>query len=294
MGKLSYLAKTLSKQFKKSAYWCPNCGEKNSFVIERKYFITSLRRCGRCGIMYRAPSDSISDNEKFYNDDYEQGFTTDMPDELSLRTMLEDNFKAGEKDYSYYISVIDMLGYKAGCRLFDFGCSWGYGSYQLAKAGFDVQSFEISIPRARYAEEKLGVSLIKSFDEWSNQSENKGTFDIFFSSHVIEHVPSPSKMIASAKKLLKPGGLFIAFHPNGSLGSRAANPEWSKLWGEVHPNYLDSEFYDQALAEWPRMYGSSPVYIDEKQSDFLKASALPATLRLDNLESMEMFVAARR
>ena len=110
------------------------------------------------------------------------------------------------------------------------------------KHGFDVESFEISKPRAKYAREKLGVRVHDSISSVS------GSFDIFFSSHVLEHVPSVKESIEFGMRILKPGGLFVAFTPNGSLDFRKKKRKvWDSLWGSVHPNFLDCDYYTSAF-----------------------------------------------
>jgi 2-polyprenyl-3-methyl-5-hydroxy-6-metoxy-1,4-benzoquinol methylase len=140
-----------------------------------------------------------------------------------------------------------------GARLPDFGCSWGYGSWQLQRAGFRVTSFEISRPRCRYAREELHL------DARDDLAEVAGPFDVFFSAHVLEHVPVVSEVIAMARRLLRPGGIFVAFTPNGSDGHRRRKPEaWMKIWGLVHPNLPDVVFYRKAFAKEQLLLASSP------------------------------------
>jgi 2-polyprenyl-3-methyl-5-hydroxy-6-metoxy-1,4-benzoquinol methylase len=242
MSKLKYLQRSLVAQFRRSRFYCPSCGSNSSRIIERKLIITQLRRCTECKLMFRTPTDDPTANASFYENEYAQGFTTEVPSDSELATLTESNFAGTEKDYSYYISVLYQLGFQPGARVFDYGCSWGYGSYQLAKVGFDVTSFEIAPSRRRYAEQKLGVSTVSSMDEVADRLAGK--FDCFFSAHVLEHVPSPVQTFTYAMRLLKMRGLFVSFTPNGSQEHRAASPQWSKLWGEVHPNFVNS--YDNA------------------------------------------------
>jgi hypothetical protein len=86
-----------------------------------------------------------------------------------------------------------------------------------------------------------------------------GYFDCFFSTHVLEHVPSPGQSFKYAMQLLKPNGLFVSFTPNGSDANRAVEPNWSKHWGEAHPNFIDDIFLDTSFRFSPRAIGSSPV-----------------------------------
>ena len=145
-----------------------------------------------------------------YQTEYEEGFTTSLPSDAKLAALMQSGFRGHEKDYAPYVDVLGALGVEPGARLLDFGCSWGYGSYQLRRAGFDVEACEISAPRAAYGRDKLGVR-IRDVAGLPDES-----FDIFFSAHVIEHVPSVSQLLELGLRVLRPGGLLVTFTPNFS------------------------------------------------------------------------------
>lgn len=290
MSKLAYLMRSVRFSMDRERQACPNCGGDSSFVVERKWAVTALRRCAECLVLYRAPVDAPEEAASFYNEHYTQGFTTDLPSADDLQRLIQSNW-AGEKDYSYYIGVLAALGLKPRAALFDFGCSWGYGSHQFRKAGYRVLSYEISRQRGAYGAANLGVELVEDFEAWAASASH--SMDAFFSAHVLEHVPSPSKIVGLARQVLKPGGLFVAFFPNGSAPARATVPAWSKLWGEVHPNFLDDCFFNREIADRPRLFGSSPIEIDARHADWLTHADLPAAQYLNDLRGDEMFVAFR-
>jgi 2-polyprenyl-3-methyl-5-hydroxy-6-metoxy-1,4-benzoquinol methylase len=239
LSKFRYFATCLQKVGTRSAYHCPSCGEKEGRLVMRKYVVTTLRRCSRCRLLFRTPTTNAAENAAFYQSEYHQGFTSDVPGEGDLQSLLECGFAGSEKDYSVYVAVLKALGSVPGERILDFGCSWGYGSWQLSNAGFKVTAYEISKPRCRYAREKLGVEAYETVEELPGNN-----FDVFFSAHVLEHVPSIREVAEFALTKLRRGGLFIAFTPNGSEAFRKREPEaWNQLWGMVHPNFLDDTFY---------------------------------------------------
>jgi hypothetical protein len=83
---------------------------------------------------------------------------------------------------------------------------------------------------------------------------------IFFSYHVIEHHPDIDSMIRLAKSLLKDGGYFIAYSPNGSHPFRQKNKEvFHRFWGKVHPNFMNVDFYKHIFQEQPYYIASSPI-----------------------------------
>ena len=201
--KLKYLLTCSPKAMLGQGRRCPSCGSGNSAKVDSKFVVTQLRRCAKCQLLYRSPTTTPEENASFYQSDYSQGFTTEMPDEVRLLELTSTKFSQTEKDFSRYIEVLAAIGAKPGDRVLDFGCSWGYGSWQFKQHGFHVESFEISQPRAAFARDKLGISVT------SNMSEISGPFDVFFSSHVLEHVPSVKAIIDYAFERLRPGGTFV-------------------------------------------------------------------------------------
>lgn len=232
-----YLLTCALKSVARTGQACPSCGGPPATTVDRKWLVTALRRCSGCGLLYRTPTTSVAENERIYQEEYHEGFTTDLPTDTQLAGLLRDGFAGHEKDYAAYLAVLAALGVPAGARVLDFGCSWGYGSHQLQKAGYAVDACEISRPRAAYAREKLGVNV------QDITALPAGYYDVFFSAHVIEHVPSVREMLATGLDRLRPGGLFVAFTPNQSGARRVRDPAgWHRQWGFVHPQLLDETF----------------------------------------------------
>ena len=160
--KFKYLLICLKKFLTKKGLDCPSCKSNKNLIVDKKYFTTSLKRCENCMLLYRTPTTTIEENKHFYQEEYTQGFTTDCPNDDKLNELISNNFRNTEKDYSKIIEILNILDLKSNTNvssLFDYGCSWGYGSYQLKKI-FNVKSYEISAPRAKYARDKLGVNII--------------------------------------------------------------------------------------------------------------------------------------
>ena len=234
--KVRYLVESSRKRLTRSGSDCPCCAYPDSDVVSRKYGVTTLERCRNCRLLFRVPTVDPEKEAAFYQDEYEEGFTTATPTASELTELLDSGFVGSEKDIHHYLAVLAALS--PGGRIFDFGCSWGYGSWQMDRAGFEVESFEVSRPRRQYAATHLGV---KTHDVLP---EPTGEFDVFFSSHVLEHVPSPLDTIDFGLRMVKPGGFVVAFTPNACEPQRRADPKaWDMIWGRVHPCLPDDVFY---------------------------------------------------
>jgi 2-polyprenyl-3-methyl-5-hydroxy-6-metoxy-1,4-benzoquinol methylase len=232
---------------------CPNCGAPRPELVKRKYIVTALTRCRRCRILFRVPTDPRDFNASFYQSEYSSGFTTDCPTAELLSRYTACGFRGTPKDFSGRVAILKSLGVAPRQRILDFGASWGYGTWQLARAGFDVVGCEISRTRARYARERLHVDV-------RHEAEAvRGPFDVVFSCHVLEHVPQPSRTLDWFRSVLRPDGLIVAVTPNGSRERLEVNSgRYHRGWGQVHPYYLDAEFYETACADRPMLLASTP------------------------------------
>lgn len=253
MSKISYLTESALRYF--SDKHCPSCGGSNVEVVDTKFIVTRLFKCKDCLLLFRHPKDSAEFNFKFYQKNYAQsGITTDLPSKVDLEMLKANNFKG--KNAGLYIAIFSEL-FKGKplneIKLIDYGCSWGYQSYQFLKKGFDCSSFEISKPRAEYGNLNLGLSI--KVDESQLPQANH----IFFSCHVIEHVPSPPNMIEFGLNRLQSGGYFVAESPNGSTPFRTKKPDYfHQLWGQVHPNMLTADYYSNIFSSLPYFITTSP------------------------------------
>ena len=255
-NKWNYLLLCLKKTILRKGFNCPSCGSDKKDHISRKYFVTALKRCNKCQLLFRVPSTTHNENNQFYQNSYNEGYTTDFPNETILKKLISSKFINSNRDYSCYINILNAIGAKRGSKVIDFGCSWGYGSWQFRNQKYNVDSYEISKPRRNYAAKKLGANIITDLSKINNY------YDYFFSSHVLEHVPSIESIVELAKKNTRNKGFFLAFTPNGSSDYRTTkNSSWNKLWGQVHPNFLDSIYYKNLFKKYRYYISSSPYDI---------------------------------
>jgi 2-polyprenyl-3-methyl-5-hydroxy-6-metoxy-1,4-benzoquinol methylase len=238
-GKLDYLWWATTNMLADDTI-CPACSSNNAQFVHRKYVVTSLYECQNCHIRFRVPKETARRAKKLYTKEvYSQGFTTDLPSPTELAALLESNFAGNEKHFGPYITVLKSI-LPSGAKVLDFGSSWGYGSWQIKQAGFDVYSYEVGEQRARYAEEHLDCKMV------TDLSTIYGTIDCVFSSHVIEHLPDPGILLREAQKLLVPDGYFVCFCPNGNPALETEQ-YYHYIWGKVHPLLITPGFMTWAI-----------------------------------------------
>lgn len=228
-------------------------------MIDRKYLLSRLFECESCGLYFRHPLENVTSNRNFYQSQYQQadGITTFLPEEgKDLEKVKADiiNNPENPKNAQRIRRIFEALfPNQQNISVVDYGASWGYITWQLKSYGLKVQSYEISRPRAAYGNAYLGLDI--------QMEENvlHGGNHIFFSSHVIEHVPVVSKMLEMADKLVYTDGFIVTLCPNGSPEYRKKDPSGFHLaWGQVHPNYLNANFFQKYYSGRPLFIATTP------------------------------------
>jgi 2-polyprenyl-3-methyl-5-hydroxy-6-metoxy-1,4-benzoquinol methylase len=281
--KIKYLIDSVLASGQK--YQCTYCKSEDCKEIDRKYLVTKLMECQNCHLYFRYPVDKKEENADFYQTEYQESdeLTTHLPDPSLLEKIKMDRFTYGNKNADRFLNLFARLfPDEKSLRIIDYGSSWGYTSYQFKQAGHQVQGYEISKPRANYGIKNLEVDIC--LDEKMLRKENH----IFFSYHVIEHHPDIASMVSLAKSLLKDGGYFIAFSPNGSPPFRHKNEEiFHRFWGKVHPNFMNADFYKHIFRDQPYYITSNPVIYENIHPLQMQQSVI------DDLSGEELLVIAK-
>jgi 2-polyprenyl-3-methyl-5-hydroxy-6-metoxy-1,4-benzoquinol methylase len=204
-------------------------------LLKRKHLVTALYGCDACGLLFRMPKSTLVEDRAFYEREYQQDATTDLPTPDALEELKRESFAPIGLDYCGYVDVLGALGIQPGATVYDYGASWGYGSWQFAQAGYRVYSYEINQVRARYAEQYLECRLVAAPEAVPEP------VDCFFACHVLEHLAQPQSLWSLAARVLRPGGSVVVCMPNGEPGRERHDPErYHQLWGRVHPLLLTS------------------------------------------------------
>lgn len=106
---------------------------------------------------------------------------------------------------------IDILaGYlRGGHRVLELGAGTGYQARALAERGFEVEAIDLP-----------GSSMARVFPVTEYDGETipfpDASFDIVFSSNVLEHIRDLGPMLAETRRVLKPGGYAVHAMPSRS------------------------------------------------------------------------------
>ena len=123
-----------------------------------------------------------------------------------------------------------------GSRILDVGAGIGTFLAIARTGGWQVAGTEVSTSARRLAQERYGVELM--YGQAEDLHLPAEAFDVVTLWHVLEHVPSPSRLLRAVHTALVPGGCLIIAVPNDSDGVMVPNRLKARLkavLGRPHP-----------------------------------------------------------
>lgn len=146
-----------------------------------------------------------------------------------------------------------------GDTVLDSACGMGYGSRLLAwqsgaarVIGIDLDQAAVLYATANFAQGERRISF-QAADILRLDFLPDDSIDLFVSFETLEHVPHPDRLIAEAKRILRPGGRFIVSVPNQWVNEEGIDPnpyhlhvyDWKRLTEEIRSNFLLEAAYAQ-------------------------------------------------
>ena len=203
---------------------CDLCGADMKELLFEKNSFRHVRCC-RCGLVYVTPrlKDPGGQQEIFYNrlagdsEDFMEISSRDYGGSRKKRLLAE---AASYKKY-------DRTG-----RILDIGC--GFGGF--LKAAFEQgwkfpEGIEIAPQPASYVQRFFPVKTT-SVEE---ASYDKNFFDVIRLNNVIEHLPSPRKLLTSVHDIIRREGLLSISTTNfDSFSVAVCGSNWQYIGGDDH------------------------------------------------------------
>jgi SAM-dependent methyltransferase len=134
--------------------------------------------------------------------------------------------------------------FRPGARILEIGAGTGQQALEFLNRGFDVSA--IDVPDSLYA--AVQVFPVREYDGVSIPFPDR-SFDIVFSSSVLEHVPELEHLHAEIRRVLKDDGRVVHVVPRHTWRL------WTSL-AEFRVAFDDC----QGLEMWPRRIGRSEVH----------------------------------
>ncbi len=181
---------------------CAICGENRPqmFTVWFDGYL-KLYRCKVCGFVSQFPGPGSNT------------IVTDYKDSYSL-----DFLKSGQefmypKRRDVLQNIVDhLLKYQANGNILDVGCGDGHFLYLASKKGFNCFGVEGSEKLAQFASFKSGAKVTQGL--YNKEMFPENSFNVISLIQVLEHIPTPVKVLEAVKYHLRPNGLLIIEIPS--------------------------------------------------------------------------------
>lgn len=144
---------------------------------------------------------------------------------------------------------------KPHLKILEVGCGFGYLTYALAKAGYDVRGIDISQVAVDQATKRYGP-LFQCEDIYDFAKRMGPSYDVVIFTEVIEHIPDVRGFLKAAGDLLLPGGSLVMTTPN-----RTPYPE-DILWETEPPPVHLWWFSEKSMASLADQLGYNLSFVD--------------------------------
>ncbi|MBI4569053.1 MAG: class I SAM-dependent methyltransferase [Planctomycetes bacterium] len=184
-----------------------------------------LARCARCGLVYNldfSPRDADYQTADYY--------TTAHP-YVAFRSRFLPYFRR---------LVARIAAFRRGGRFLDIGAGTGLLLATARSFGYEPLGVEVSAWAARHAREVERVPIVQARLEAAGLAPE--SCDVVSFHHCLEHLPAPVEALASARRLLRPGGVLFVGVPNwDSLWRRIKGGAWATLQPTEHAWHFTRE-----------------------------------------------------
>lgn len=252
---------------------CPYCGSRQVRRLGRKALLLTAQKCEFCGLIFRWPTESVGRIQQYYQEEYVSLWenTTGVQREIAsgeMQQLIATHFKDSKYDYTPKLQIVQQLTGSTSGRLLDFGCGWGYITYQANRLGWDAEGFDLAKPYAEFARQHLGLTIHTDLDYLTNRV-NFNQYDIIFTHHVLEHLTNLRAILDNFYRLLKPNGLLVIVVPNA--GSAQSNHSALSTLGQNHISAFTREWFINNLGRHAftiEKIISAPYVFDRNQPGF--------------------------
>jgi SAM-dependent methyltransferase len=136
-----------------------------------------------------------------------------------------------------------------GGTLLDIGCGIGLFLHEAKSRGWHVHGIDASPFAVSYARQELGLETVQQMDV-DNLVYDSGTMDAITLHHVIEHVINPRRLLQSASRIIKKGGILVIETPDiSSKRAKRAGLNWKYLRIPEHLNYFSAATLNRLLEQ---------------------------------------------
>lgn len=233
---------------------CPLCGHANaSLALEARDLLYNtagtyrLVQCDECALKYVNPRPSMAALGKHYPDDYHcYRAVEDAPIWMQPTARMEVRAQAANR----LKSIERVLGrLRADQEILDVGCGRNALLELIQRErGARGLGIEMKAETAQYVRDVLGMPVVHG--TLLDAQLESARFDLLVMLEYLEHEPDPLRILAEARRVLKPGGhIAIEIPDPEGMPARLFKSRWANLDLPRHLVFFDRKTLQRALKD---------------------------------------------
>lgn len=215
---------------------CPVCTITDQFSFDVEG-VGSFLQCNSCGFIF-AP-ETPSEDAVLYDENF--GANNIHP---TYRKTAKGYIIKNRRKLTAFLNRFEK--FRQTENILDVGCSAAFFMHLAQEKGWKANGVEIAPWAAEFSRKELGVNVFNGMLADAKFPDN--TFDVVFSSHVLEHIIDPYTLIIEMRRVLRPGGLHVSVLP-----SQFSSPSWRighRFIGDPppkHTSFFDSDSFAKLI-----------------------------------------------
>ncbi len=217
---------------------CPLCASTDMLAFEVED-APGILRCKNCSFIF-APAVE-SEDETLYDASFGDQNVHPTYERRGGKYVIKNEEKLG--------ALLDQFEpFRVKGRILDIGCSAAFFMHLAQKRGWKAQGVEIAPWAAEFSRKELGVDVFNGMLQ--DAKFESDSFDVVFSSHVMEHIGQPLTLLREMARVLRPGGIHVTVVP-----TQFASPSWRlarRFIGDpppIHASFYTAETYTAFLKQ---------------------------------------------
>ena len=183
-------------------------------------------------------------------------------------------------DFGYVVTLLDL---HKGVRLVELGCGPGWMTRFAARHGVEAVGYDISPAMVEIARERAADERVPArFEVGDMEALDFGrAFDACLTYDALHHSPRPDLVFRSARRALRPGGLFLLAEPNWKqrFQGRGASTAYGTTELGYTPRRLKRLLRDEGFTDVQRFHNNRKRLYSNAPLDVVAHLAEPFVYR---------------